>query len=67
MINQYNEEVLACSMESEYGFCDGCGEVRRSNRYRMRLAAHLCHECKVEWQAEGAPTYAWAWDSPEAD
>lgn len=67
MINRYNEEVLATMLAADYGACDGCGEVRRSNRYRVRLAAHLCGDCNVDWKAEAAPAYGWAWDAPEVD
>lgn len=67
MINQYNEEALAYALAADYGLCDGCGEVRRSNRYRVRLAALLCGDCNADWKAEAAPAHAWAWDTPEYD
>ena len=67
MINRYNEEVLAYALADEFGGCDDCGEVRRSNRYRARLAAHLCSDCNAARKAEEAPVFGWAWDAPEGD
>lgn len=67
VINRYNEEMLATELSGDYGRCEGCSEVRRSNSYRMRLAAYLCRDCAEDWKAHGAPAYGWTWDTPEYD